>query len=422
MNEVASSASPLIDAEPFLGRSCESAHELLEQRRTSLRAALTSALTKNNIKGLVVESSPRSPDCWVKMVCWTPQGANKDVAARRAVHIRLFAREQCRFPVEYEVELSGVGTVRKIASIYSLGDAEIGRLVEFVLNPRARVTKRQFPRFRPIRANLLERLYLPSNRPSGIERRWLASWRRFWLMYVFIGIALVFLLPGRASLLGIAIMVASIVVRFRYPVVFEKRGIRPLGEPRSLLRYDSWQTVIPDLGSAAPNLRAAVLSDLKSGHHSEAQVDTESIWDWGLDSVVEREQIVLRFRRSMLFVELHAYGADLYVDWEAYLNFGVWVEKPAISGFEPGSSIPIIAYAVETGVQGFGEYDLSDANFALEWVHAVIKRHLKRLLAEHKIDEDIDFRIIREDRASVKEAKPSGASKAKGAFRVLSRT
>lgn len=422
MNEVASSPSPPIDAQPFLGRSCESAHELREQRRVSLSAALTSALTKNNIKGLVLESSPRSPDCWVKMVCWTPQGANKDVAARRAVQIRLFAREQCRFPVEYEVELSGVGAVRKIASIYSLGDAEIGRLVEFVLTPRARLTKRQFPRFRSTRAGLLERLQLPSNRPSGIERRWLASWRRFWLMYVFIGTALLFLLPAPASPLGIALIVASIVIRFRYPVVFEKRGLRPLGEPRSLLRYDSWQTVIPDLGSAAPDLRAAVLSDLKQGHHSEARIGTESIWHWGLDSVVEREQIVLHFRRSMLFIEIHAYGADLYVDWEAYLNFGVWVEKPAISGFEPGGSVPIIAYAVETGVQGFGEYDLSDANFALEWVHAVVKRQLKRLLAEHKIDEDIDFRIIRENRASVREAKPSGAGRAKGNFRVLGQT
>jgi hypothetical protein len=422
MNEVASSPSPPIDAQPFLGRSGESVHELLEQRRVSLRGALTSALTKNNIKGLVLESSPRSLDCWVKMVCWTPQGASKDVAARREVLVRLFAREQCRFPVEYEVELSGSGAVRKITSIYSLGDAEIDLLVKFVLTPRARLRKRQFPRFRPTRASLLERLQLPSNRPSGIERRWLASWRRFWLMYVFIGIALVFFLPWQASILGLCLIIASVAIRLRYPVVFEKRGIRPLGEPRSLLRYDSWQTVIPDLGNAAPDLRAAVLSDLKSGHHSEAQIDTESIWHWGLDSVVEREQIVLHFRRSILFIEIHAYGADLYVDWEAYLNFGVWVEKPAISGFEPGGSIPVIAYAVQTGVQDFGEYDVSDANFALEWVHAVIKRHLKRLLAEHKIDEDIDFTIIRENRKSVREAKPSGASTAKGKFRVLGRT
>jgi hypothetical protein len=54
-----------------------------------------------------------------------------------------------------------------------------------------------------------------------------------------------------------------------------------------------------------------------------------------------------------------------------------------------------------------------------------MKRHLKRLLAEHKIDEDIDFTIIRESRSRARDASPDGgASKPSGKskFRILGKS
>jgi hypothetical protein len=47
------------------------------------------------------------------------------------------------------------------------------------------------------------------------------------------------------------------------------------------------------------------------------------------------------------------------------------------------------------------EYDVSDVNCVLERVHAVITRVLRRKLAEHRLDQEIDFSIVREQRAGL---------------------
>jgi len=44
---------------------------------------------------------------------------------------------------------------------------------------------------------------------------------------------------------------------------------------------------------------------------------------------------------------------------------------------------------------------VSDANCVLERVHAVITRVLRRKLAERRLDQEIDFSIVREQRAGL---------------------
>jgi hypothetical protein len=43
-------------------------------------------------------------------------------------------------------------------------------------------------------------------------------------------------------------------------------------------------------------------------------------------------------------------------------------------------------------------YQLADANGATEWLHRQVREHVKLLLAEHAIDQEIDFTIIRGQR------------------------
>lgn len=408
----------LIDIRPFLGRSAQSVYERLEERRAALADHLKRELENRGFNGLVVESSPRAMSCWVKVVCWTPQDRQGGVHLRRTVVIEMVAHEHRRFQTEFTLRLSGQGVERVIPCVSDLDEAAVILLVRFLTEAIRFPRKSAFRRYRPVAASLWEWITLPKNRAVGLDRQLLAGLRRFWLAWVLVGVALAFIVHFSLILVSLA----GIIVRLAYPIVFERRAVRPMGEPRNPLRYDSWQTVIPDLGKDASVLREAVVTDLRAGRHDDAWIETERVWNWGLDAVVEREQVVLYFRRSLVFIEIHAYGDDLYVDWEAYLNFGVWLEKPSHSGFESGGKSPVVIYDLKAGVQALQEYDYSDCNFALEWVHATVKRHLKRLLAEHKIDEDIDFTIIRESRSGARSASPdeeAAKPHGKSRFRIL---
>ena len=86
---------------------------------------------------------------------------------------------------------------------------------------------------------------------------------------------------------------------------------------------------------------------------------------------------------------------------------GTWSEKPVGKGTsaETGAlcEVHTIAPAQRTAVS---EYDVSDGNCVLERVHAVITRVLRRKLAEHRLDQEIDFTIVREQRAGLTGGEP----------------
>jgi hypothetical protein len=401
-------------ARPFLGRSPDAPFEVIETRRAALQTAFEAELARRGIAGLVIQSAPYASSCWVKVECWMPAEGSKETARRASVTITLLPREFRRFPFEMTVEAQRDGDTRRISHIIELRPADIEQLVSFLTGPTPRLRKGQFRRCRPEKASVLEWLTLPGNRVTGLKDRWIARWRVLWLGGLLAATAAVVLgvanQNGPLLIVGVVIALISIAVRVRHPIVYHRRGQRPPQEPRQLFRFDSWQTVVTGLGNAAQSLREAVLTGLRDGRHTDVAVESERVWHWGLDDKVEREQIVVRFRRALVFVQIHAYGDDLYVDWEGFLNFGVWKEKVLGVGFDTAEGHLVVVHGVEQGWQPFGEYDLSDMNFALEWVHAVIRRELKRLMAERKIDEEIDFRIIREERSQLKDAKPEGAA------------
>ncbi len=47
------------------------------------------------------------------------------------------------------------------------------------------------------------------------------------------------------------------------------------------------------------------------------------------------------------------------------------------------------------------EYDLIDVNSLIEWVHSRVVQVLKQVMAEHKLDQEIDFKIVRGERQSL---------------------
>jgi len=177
-----------------------------------------------------------------------------------------------------------------------------------------------------------------------------------------------------------------------------RSGGKPLAEPRHLYYLDAWQTVIFEAGDDTSRIRADLLSLLSQTSQNRFACCTEMIWHWGLDGKTEREQIVLRHGRSMVFCQVHHYGSDLYVGWDAHLNIGTWLEKTVGSGIDRQTGERVRVVNVTHGTQPTGEYDLVDLNCLLEWTHAQVTKVLRQYLKEKEIDQEVDFQIIRGDR------------------------
>jgi hypothetical protein len=136
---------------------------------------------------------------------------------------------------------------------------------------------------------------------------------------------------------------------------------------------------------------------------------------------VERTQIVLTLRRAWVFCQIYAYDAELYVGWDAHLNSGQWVEKTVATGLDKATGDLTNVNTVESGWQPLSEYDLIDLNCLSEWIHARLVQLVQRLMDEREIDQEIDFKIIRGDRASATRSDGEQQPAARGARAAVGR-
>lgn len=127
----------------------------------------------------------------------------------------------------------------------------------------------------------------------------------------------------------------------------------------------------------------------------------ERIWYWGLDGTEEREQIVLTLNRGIFFCHIHKYGRELYIGWDAHLNNGQWVEKKVTDGIHVTTGDLVRTNTVVPGTQPITEYDINDLNCLIEWTHGQLVQLLKEFMAEKKIDQEVDFKILRGDRQTL---------------------
>lgn len=193
----------------------------------------------------------------------------------------------------------------------------------------------------------------------------------------------------------------GLFVASRSPRLVRSAG-KPLVEPRIPFYLDAWQTVIFGAGPDAEEIKRRLMALFAAEQQQRFACSVESIWRWGLDGKQEREQMVLRHGRGLLFCQVYPYGADLYVGWDAHMNMGTWIEKELASGVDRESNRRVRIMTVERGVQTTTEYDLVDVNCLLEWVHAQVVQVLKRYIRERQIDQEIDFKIIRGDRQNAR--------------------
>ena len=393
----------LTDVMPMLKRSEDTIWAQVEAARDELFGVMRKACHDEGYDALVIKSGPFVQPAWVKVECWMPSADGK-VSGRAWAVVKIHAMEFHRHTMEHSVEVHDRGWSKSYERLVGFGERHATQLARFVLG------RSSLPPLRALRARSADwQLWRPKNKLDVLGTDWLQ-----FAPYVLFGLGLLLLFVPLLGILLLAGGAAAIVAlkRRRAPVLSSGK---PRAEPRQLYPVDSWQTVISGLGGDADTLRARLLDLIATPPMDGFESRVEKIWDWGLDGIVEREQIVMTLRRGWVFCQIYGYRDELYVGWDAHLNSAQWVERTIATGIDKKTHGLIRVNSVEQGNQQLTEYDLVDLNCLAEWTHARIVQLVQRLMEERRIDQEIDFRIIRGERPK------TGAQKQEKSVRELGR-
>lgn len=386
----------LQNVQPILERRLDSIWSRVERTRDEICNALREACEREEFDALVIKSRPFEHPAWVKLECWIPTSSEvgRAVTERGSALITIEAREFHRYELEYSVELNDRGWSKAYRRLGGFDSKHVDQIVRFLLlrGPKPALADLELRMF------TLRRIWKPANKVNVLRRDWLRL-----APALLIAFGVIFLPLPLLGLLGLLSLVVAAVVLY---LLHERRTVvlspgKPLAEPRNLTAVDTWQVVVSGLGPDVELLRQRFFTVLRDPSIAELRSRDEAIWYWGIDGTVEREQIVLTFRRGILFCQIYAYDQELYVGWDAHLNRGQWVEKTVSIGIHKENGELTSVNTVQPGSQSLTEYDVTDVNCLIEWTHAKLVQLVKSLMEERKIDQEIDFTILRGERQNL---------------------
>ena len=380
-------AAPLRDALPQLIFIEDSVWVHCARVRDRIFEQFLAAAAKHGIKALVLRSPPHIYPVWVSFESWLPVGECTRTARFRIV-IQFTPLAHRRFPIRLEVELHDCGVDGRVntrfvspADLFGRRSLINDRTIDQVVAYAAGVKVPLPYLFRWTWEDFLINASTGRNEIESFRRRFV--WVFNPPIWIAILTALVF------PLIGVPLLIWSV---FRH-IKRRKQGeqVRDAGRPgmlpRDLIMMDSWFTLVHGLGARSEDVRREMAASLAGTAGPETECSIETIMAWGLDFLEERDQVVVRRRRALVFCHIYCYGDDLYVGWDSHLNLGEWRERELQSGFDRtiGFYTRATDVVAENAVPTL--YHFSDLDSLTEWVHTRIAALVKRLLAEYKIDQ-----------------------------------
>jgi hypothetical protein len=367
----------------FTPRNETNTYSQAEVLRDKACARLVSLANSTGLEIIEQRSQAHSPSVWFRLDYVLPSPST-DLSLTASVAVDIERFDFHRFEHTFTVAVQVGAQVTKLPGVLALDDDAINRIHEHIVTQgkilRIRNRVRQWP----------WQIWRPRNKVQRLQRDW-----------VSIGLALLAVLLMMIPVVGVILMAGIFLwlfFRSRRRRTYVLTSGKPFTDPRSLRWMDSWQVSIVGLGEFASPVQQGIMTRLRSGGPEGTSIDVEKIGYWGTDRWVEREQIVVRHRRAIGFIHVVSYGDVLYVAWECHLNSSSWVEEKLAAGVDRVSGLDVVANRVVAGWHRLNEYDVSDSNFLGEWMHEEVKREVKLRMAEHKIDEEIDFTVQRESR------------------------
>ncbi len=383
----------LIDAQPYPPRSPDSAWSKAADNRDLLYDALAAVCRDLGIDALVHRSLDFQYPSWVLLKAWLPV-EGRGSSDRVELEIQITPRPYFRFECEYSVRYRTRDRERKFGPLSQFGVADLQAWARFALGHGPRPRRRNRLRIRPYQ------IWRARNRVLRLRRDPMLTLAGILAVVGFVGLGTDEEAVQPFGVLGLVLAAAvAAFALFRSRVYVNVA--RPVAEPRNLRQLDSWQVVVSGLGPKADDIRAQLHGKLSEEGVPGLQRRIEQVSYLGPDGKKVREQLVLTLGRGIVFCHVYAYGDDLFVGWDAHMNYGTWEEFEVSRGTDRDTGRPTIINSVRPGVSRVTEYDLIDLASVSEWTHARLVALIKRLLDEHKIDQGIDFQITRGERRSL---------------------
>ena len=400
-----------IDVRPVHRVSDETIWGEAAERRNACYDAIRQALAERRIEALVTRSANGIYPAWVRVEAWLPQAAGAAADPRLRTTLELsFAVKPYR---EHPVTTSAVARIgrRAIAIaerpnftaddavawvLYTLGAGRkppAARISDFLANAVLAIV----PFARTRYANRILRPFrgLRPDHPALAVCHCRAGAIALGIVQIDPDFGLTQKETAELVVGALALVMAFVIARQRRTVVSVID--RPTIPPRYLLRLDSWHAVIPELGPVVDEVKQRFVGKLAAFAPSGVTTETERYGFRSPNGYDERDRLVITKGQGVAHLHVYRFGADVFVGWDSYINWAQWAETKPVSarnstgrkteyrGLEPGLYVP-------------NEYDLIDLNSLIEIVHRCVSDVLKAMMEEHKIDQEVDFNIIRGDR------------------------
>lgn len=410
----AARTGPLVDARPVVPRSTSDIWSLAHQEVERIYSTLDRLCDGRGIQAKLLKTRPYSGSAGVELEVWTPvEGRN--ATDRSSLSISVEPAEHRVHSLEYRAQLVLGGQSRTFVRVARLDDASLERMALAVLEPR----EVSFRSLRPPCYRVAPWQLWRAQNPIRERDAW-SPIPLLLLGALVVAMAASTLTQQPWILLAFLLFLAvgGLFRSLRRP---DKRALfagsaQPARDPWQLRSWDRWQAMMMELGSARDAVALDVFSELVRGRAHGITCERDRIWYWTHEGKSEREQYVVRFRRAMVFVSVDAYGVDLYVEWNSHLNSGEWRETVGPQVQRGGRRL--LLTSVAPGAARLTDFDAADANYLGEWVHSILVRILKRHLADRRIDQAIDFQIIRGNRELGGSEGPAKAAESRAPRRV----
>lgn len=367
----------------FTPRNTTNTYSKAEKLRDDVYERLVRSAKAHGLDAIEQRSNAFSPTVWLRLDYRIPQG-RPELSLRANLQVTVERFDYHRFEHLFTVEIQAGVEVKRFAGVIEIDDAFADRIHRFVAKSGTKL-----PRPRRVRETPFQ-LWRPANKVSRLRPDWFA-----------IGGTALAVCLGFVPFIGVVFTVGILIglyLRKGQRRTYVLTTGKPHTDPRSLRWMDSWQATVAGLGAAAVQVSDGIMSRITASAPADLGVSVEHIGYWGVDSRIERDQVAIRYRRALAFVQIVPHGTTLYVSWECHLNRASWAEQTLARGVDRESGLDVHANRVVLGTLALNEYDLADSNFLSEWVHEACKQVLRLKMAEHQIDEEIDFTVQRESR------------------------
>ena len=397
------------DLRPLIDRNNTNGLSRTEVIRDQIHELFTEVVNARHLNVLVLKSPPFTSPPWVSVQCWVHHASDPALTLRSAVQFNVRSREFHRFDHEIDMVITDDKRNRTIRSIIEFDRSNVENVLAYLLFE----TRSLSFGFRRCRAWGID-FWRPLNKPArlGVDPAAIMV-----QVFFVLGICTISFGVGALFLLGGGALAYANGRRRRHVLSAGK----PSQEPRRLIRLDSWQALVRGIGSEQETVIAAIQTELGKVADDSFVLANEQIWYWGVDGKEERVQLVARYRRGIAFIQIYRYGADLFVGWDAHVNCGTWVEKVAGGGYDKSTRELCAVHTIVPGWHTPNEYDVSDTNCLLERVHAAVVQIVKLKLVEHRIDQEIDFKILREPRQNIAGRSDDAGGAAAGMRKALTK-